>query len=185
MKFKGVYFWIALPVAIVVIWLLAFYLPISSEIRSSGQGVLALKYESEKMDNEIASTNTLVQRDRQMQKSLKDFTAQVPQVAALPDFIRWLTKRAKETGLSVSRIDSSLPPSDETQGSIFLHPIVEIDLQGRFLEMGRFLDDISQRFVFNSILKAKVSSVERENPVLSAKYVVELNVWREQQSASK
>jgi Tfp pilus assembly protein PilO len=185
MKFKGVYLWVALPVAIVVVWLLAFYLPISVEIRSSGQQIQAVKSEAEKTDNEIASTSTLVQRDRQMQQSLKDFTTQVPQVAALPDFIRWVTKRAKETGLSVNRIDSSLPPSDGAQGSVFLHPLVQVDVQGRFLEMGRFLDDLSQKFAFKSILKAKVSYVERENPVLSAKYVVELNVWREQQSAGK
>jgi len=50
MKFKSIYLWYGLPIALIVAWVLLFYMPFSSHIKNRGKEILNIKQEDKKVD---------------------------------------------------------------------------------------------------------------------------------------
>ncbi len=66
-----------------------------------------------------------------------------------------------------------------------LNPVFEVGLKGGFLEMGRFLEDLSNKTAFKSVQAARIGYDEREYPQLSGRFMIEFKALKGKKSESK
>ena len=66
-----------------------------------------------------------------------------------------------------------------------MNPVFEVGLKGGFLEMGRFLEDLSNRTAFKGIKAARISYDDKEYPQLNGRFVIEFKALKGKKSESK
>jgi Tfp pilus assembly protein PilO len=181
MKFKPLYIWFALPVVVIVAWILAFYMPLSSKIKIKNQELSRLKTEEQAIDNDINNMLQIKDRGTKMEQLIKTFQANIPVFDEFPVVMKEIVMTAKKNGLFLTDFNSSFRSIDKTRTSLLTYPIFEIGLKGRFLEMGKFLEELEDNNFFKGILNAKLSYDEKEYPVLTGKFVIEFKAWKEKQ----
>ncbi len=178
MKFKRVFIWYALPIALAAVWLVAFYLPLSSSIKAQSQELKALKRESAKMDTQMVALIETKKRSEQARITLEEFQAQLPVVDELPDFVRSLAAAAKKDGIAIDGFSNILAPVDAGDKMPLVTSVFEIDLKGRYLEIGGFVEELGSKKAFKDILIATIGYSEKEYPSLTGRFVVELRAWK-------
>jgi hypothetical protein len=66
-----------------------------------------------------------------------------------------------------------------------VHPVFEMGIKGRFLDMGQFLEELSARTAYGSIKQARIACDEKEYPVLSGRFVIEFKALKERAREGK
>jgi Tfp pilus assembly protein PilO len=179
MKFRRFYLWIALPVVIIIAWVVFFYWPLAKETRLRKQEMAATIKEIEGADSELTATGTLLEKERQIKQSLTELYNRIPHLAELPDLMRWMVKKAKQDGLALEVVQGNVSALQGTGNSGVVHPVFEVRVKGRFLDVGRFLGDLETRALFKGVTSARIAGDDRDNPIVLAKCALELNAWRE------
>jgi hypothetical protein len=185
MRFRGLYLWVALPIAIVIAWAVLFYWPLATETRLRKQEMAAAGKAIENTERELMAVGTALDKERQVKQSLSELYSQIPHLSELPDLMRWMVKRAKQDGLALEVVQSTVSALKGTGSSGVVHPVFEVRVKGRFLEVGRFLGDLETKALFKGVASASITADERDNPVVLTKCTMELNAWRERPIESK
>ncbi len=185
MKFKSIYVWFALPVVLVVLWITLFYLPLTANIAKTEKETLTLRQESARTENQISIVLNLKKRDVRMRQLLADISKQIPMLASFPDVMLSVAKTARKEGLFLQ--DFSTMPLVEASGRqvSLVTPVIEIGVKGRFLDLGRFVENLGRTGAFKGITKASVVVSEKEYPFVSAKVAAEFRAWKEKDSEGK
>ena len=178
MKFKSIYLWYGLPIALIVAWVLLFYMPFSSHIKNRGKEILNIKQEDQKVDISIKGMVELVNKQAQWRQSLSEFKTQAPDLERFPEFMREVMKLARDRGIAIERFSSVFTSIGTEQKSQLINPVFEIEIKGGFLETGKFLEELGNKMVYRGIQKAQISYDEKEYPVLTGKYVVEFKAMK-------
>ena len=76
-------------------------------------------------------------------------------------------------GLNVTTTRQVLPGNPY----LFLQP-VEIDLRGKYLEIGRFIEELEQKSAYGGIRRAKLAYDEKEYPILKGTVLLECKTLR-------
>jgi Tfp pilus assembly protein PilO len=181
MKFKPIYIWFAAPVIIVVAWVLAFYIPLSSKIKVKNQGLSRLKTEEQAIDNDIVNMLQTKDKGAKMERFIKTFQANIPVFDDFPKVMKDIARTAKKNGMLITDFNSSFTSIDKKKASALTYPVFEIGLKGRFLEMGKFLEELESNKAFKGIMNAKLSYDEKEYPVLTGIFMIEFKAWKEKQ----
>ncbi len=179
MKFRPYYLWVALPVLIIVAWVALFYWPLAKEERLRRQEAAATAKAIEATDRELADAGRVLDEERQIKQSLSDLYSRIPHLTELPDLMRWMAGRAKREGLVLDVVQSNVSALKGSGNSGVVHPVIEVRVKGRFLDVGRFFDDLEDRTLFRAFTSATIVSEERDNPMVLAKCTLELNAWKE------
>jgi Tfp pilus assembly protein PilO len=179
MKFKAVYLWALLPVLVVVGWVIAFYEPVSSKNHSREKEVLQVKAEELNLDNEISRLTALRKKEGETKSRIEDISAHIPRWEKLPEFMKSVALMAKGKGILIQ--DFSVVPSslEEQRTTLVANPIFEVSVKGRYLQIGRFLEDLADNKAFKGVVTGAISYDEKEYPVLTGRFVLQFKARKE------
>jgi hypothetical protein len=103
----------------------------------------------------------------------------------MSQYMKNVSNMAKSRGMSVGSLSGYYNTIDVVQGVGLVNPVFELGLRGSFLEMGRFLEDLSARTAFKGIQAARIDYSEKEYPLLTGKFVIEFKALKGRKSESK
>jgi len=185
MKFKTVYIWYGLPIFLIILWVALIFYPASSSIKSKETELAKIRQESKTAD---ASLQTLIQsRDKEShwKKSLEEFKAHAPDLERFSDVMKELVRLAQARGVAIERMTHVFDSVNVEHPSAIINPLFEIEIKGRFLEMGSFLEELTNKPVYRGITKAQLAYNEKEYPVLTGKYIVAFKAMKGKTSEGK
>jgi len=182
MKFKTLYIWFAIPVAIVLAWIFLFYMPLSAKTKTISKELLSLRQEEERLDLELASIYQMKGKYDNTKESLRKFYSSIPVLDEMPNFIRSIVESAKRNGVVITSFNSMFETMDRQKTQLLMTPTFEIGLKGKFIDMGRFLEELENQNAFKRILSASIGHDQKEYPALAGKFVIEFKAWRIKQA---
>jgi Tfp pilus assembly protein PilO len=178
MKFKIVYLWFGLPVLIVVLWFVAFYMPVSSYIEKQRIELSMAQRSRETMENSVRDVLEIRKRDAQARSSLDGMSRNMPIYQQFPSIIKAVAESGKKEGLVFETLSSIILPNDSHQIPSLIKPAIDVGLKGRFLDIGKFLERVEKQKGYKRIADGKVFYVDKDYPVLTGKFLVEFRTWR-------
>jgi len=180
MRFKNIYIWYAIPVLLILLWVLAFYMPLSSTIKTKEKELSALKKESETLDMSINSILNYKTNEDRLISTIKRFESDIPIFDRFPLFIRGIVRDAKRYGVVVVTFNNAFSSVDAVKKSLFVNPVFEVIVKGRFMDIGRFMEGLSGNTAYRAIRKAELLYDEKEYPVLTGRFFIEFKSWRKE-----
>ena len=172
MNFKKMAIWFVAPVAMIIIWGLAVYLPITSG-SSKKQGMIAsILKERKDIEMNIVSISQQMQVQDNLKKTYDNFLKQTPTVDKTSGFMRDLVRDARLRGMAVDSLSGHYEGIDSARKSV-VNPVFELSIRGSFLDMGKFLENMSEKSSFKVIRNARIAYDETDNATLTGKFMVE------------
>lgn len=166
MKFKTVYLWFTLPVVCVVLWVFLFYLPVVKSSREYKLDNAASRDEANRVEAEVRAKMALGIKEKTTKNELAKVALQLPRVDEFSQFLKEVVLTARALGVTIEGLNASATQQALTDNPLlFLQP-VEIDLKGRYLEIGRFIEELERKSAYGSIRRAKLAYDEKEYPIL-------------------
>ncbi|HNS16129.1 MAG TPA: type 4a pilus biogenesis protein PilO [Syntrophorhabdaceae bacterium] len=178
MNFKPIYVWCGIPIALIMIWALAVYLPFSSQIRNREKSLDSVKQERKAVEASVVTLSRQTKSDERWKESLNAFKAQAPLIEKMPDFIREISRSARNRGVIIDNVVSVHSTIDTEKKSYVVNPVFEFDMKGGFLETGKFFEDLANRVAFKGVQKARISYDEKQYPLLAGKYTIEFKALK-------
>jgi hypothetical protein len=185
MNFKSSYLWFGLPVLVVVAWILLVYMPMDSGAKNRERKLTTIKNERQSIERDMKDFVGEVTTQKRLQESYDEFMGQTPVVERMPEYMKNVMNMARNKGIVVGGLSGYYSSLDVSQRAGLVNPVFEVGLRGGFLEMGRFLEDLSNRTAFKGVQAARVSYDEKEYPQLSGKFVIEFKALKGKKSESK
>jgi hypothetical protein len=178
MKFKTIYLWFGLPVLVAVFWLLAFYAPMAGAINGRHKELLFVQKEKQSIDRALGDIIEARKKDARARSSLEGSFRNIPLYNQFPGIIRAMAQTAKKEGVVIDALDTTIAPNEPRQPDALAKPVLDVALKGRFLDIGRFLEDTQRQNGFKRIEEAKIFYNDTEYPVLTGRFLVEFRAWR-------
>jgi Tfp pilus assembly protein PilO len=178
MRFRIIYLWFSLPALIVVLWFLAFYMPVSSYLDQQRKELASVQRTRENVESSIKDMIEVRKRDAQTRSSLDEMSRSMPLYQQFPSVIKAVAESGKKEGLIFETINSSLLPGDPQQPSSLVKPSLDIISKGRFLDICRFLDSIEEQKGFKRIADGRLSYMDKDYPVLTGRFLIEFKAWK-------
>ncbi|MBA4390544.1 MAG: hypothetical protein C0399_06375 [Syntrophus sp. (in: bacteria)] len=185
MNFKGFYIWFGLPVLVIVVWVALVYVPVDSAMKKKEGKLVTIKNERQKIDENIKNLTVEARTQENLQQSYDDFMRQAPVIEKMPEYMRTVMQMAKSKGVAIGSLQGYYNSIDVSQKTGLVYPIFEVGLKGGFLEMGRFLEELSNKTGFKGIQKAHISYEEKEYPTVTGKFVIEFKALKGKNRESK
>ncbi len=179
MRFKSLYIWMAAPVIVAALWFFLGIMPIKADIKSKQNELNEAKQQTQKVEADIKALTEMKRREDSIKTSLKEYRGQIPLFDNFPDFIYEVAAGARKSGLVLDKFSGTFKSLDLQPKTILTYPVFEVGLKGRFLEMGRFLEQVSSSRAYRKIAKAQIAYNEREYPLLAGKFEIEFKAWKE------
>ena len=179
MRFKSLYVWIGIPVIVVIVWFLVFYMPMKAEINNKKNELQEVKKQTEKVETDIKGLMEMKRKEESIKASLKEYQGQIPLFDNFPDFIHTVAGAARKGGLALDKFSGTFRTLDLQPKTILTYPVFEVGLKGRFMEMGRFLEQVSSSKAYRKIMKGQISYTDKEYPLLAGKFEIEFKAWKE------
>ena len=86
---------------------------------------------------------------------------------------------ARGKGIYVDDMGSLFSSMEDRQAKAVANPVFEITVKGRYLQIGRFLEELEKNKAFKGVLKASLVYDEKQYPVLTGKFVIQFKARRE------
>lgn len=179
MKFKTLYIWLSLPFIVIIAWMLAFYMPMSARIKSKEKEIINIRQMAQAIDNDVNNYLILKKKSEETSRLISNLSGDIPLFDQFPDFIMKLAKSTASMGLHLETLDGLNTMADFEKERFLVNPLFEFGLKGKYLSIGKFLEDLTNQKVFNKILKAEIIGNENEYPVLTGKFIIEFKAWKE------
>jgi Tfp pilus assembly protein PilO len=177
-KFKKFYLWFLMPVIIIVLWVFIFYLPFSAKIRQKEKELVSLKKEEQTVELNMRNALDVKNRGDQIKSSILEIQMQLPTIDVFPDFMIKVLKETKKESVVMNSFSSNFSSLEGKPGRLLVHPVFEMGLKGKFINMGKFIDELDNGKYFRGILRAKISYDEKEYPVLTGNFTMEFSARR-------
>ncbi len=177
-KFKAFYLWSVVPVMIFILWVFAFYMPIHAQTKQKAKELSSLKQEEQKIELNLKNAMDVRKQKEKVKESIIEMQMQLPTIDAFPDFMIWLLKNIKKEGVNLSGFSTNFSSLESKPGSLLIHPVFELSLKGKYINIGKFIDDLDDRKVYKGITKARITYEEKEYPVLNGKFTLEFTARR-------
>lgn len=179
MRFKGLYVWIAVPVIVAALWFFVWYMPMKAEITNKRNELNDAKQQSQKVEADVRALTEMRRKEESIKVSLREYRGQIPLFDNFPDFIYQVAGEARKTGLVLDKFSGMFKSLDMQPKTILTYPVFEVGLKGRFMEMGKFLEQVSSSRAYRRIMKGQISYNEKEYPLLAGKFEIEFKAWKE------
>ncbi len=178
-KFRPIYLWSLLPVVIVVGWVFGFYTPVASKNSVAEKQLVAVQAEKIVLQNDISRLTALKRQEDETKSRIDAMSAKIPKYDDLPGFMKETVRLAKARGLEVEEFTSSLSSLDDRQSDLIINPAIEMVVKGKYLQIGRYLDDLDSNGAFRGVLGAHIAYTEKEYPILTGRFVLQFKARRE------
>ncbi|MGD0233039.1 MAG: type 4a pilus biogenesis protein PilO [Syntrophorhabdales bacterium] len=179
MRFKSLYLWIALPLVIAAVWFFVFYMPIKADISNKRNELNDVKQQTQKVETDIKALTEMKRKEDSIKASLREYRGQIPLFDNFPDFIYQVAGSARKSGLVLDKFSGTFKSLDMQPKTILTYPVFEVGLKGRFMEMGKFLEQVSSSRAYRKIIKGVISYNEKEYPLLAGRFEIEFKAWKE------
>jgi Tfp pilus assembly protein PilO len=179
MKFKGFYLWIGVPIVCVAVWFFFFYVPTKAEIKNKRNELNEVKQQTQKVEDDIRALTEMKRKEDGIKTSLREYRGQIPLFDNFPDFIYQVAGEARKSGLVLDRFSGTFKTLDLQAKTILTYPVFEVGLKGRFMEMGKFLEQVSSSRAYRKVMRGQITYNEKEYPVLAGKFEIEFKAWKE------
>lgn len=184
MSYKNL-LWLAGPaVAIILLWVFAVYIPINAQAKKGQSSLDAVLQERKALEAGILTMTQQVQTQETLKKSYDEFLTRAPAVGRMGEYMAGVVHAAKLKGMSLERLSGQYETMEISNKNI-VHPVFEMGIKGRFLDMGKFLEELSAQTAYGSIKQARIACDEREYPVLSGRFVIEFKALKERAREGK
>ena len=177
MSYRNLLMWIGPPVLIIIVWVLAIYWPLSAQMRNGRQGIETAMQERKDLEASVVAMTQQKQTQEQLQRSYDDFLRQAPAIDRIGDYMASVVGAAKARGMGVEEVSGYYGSMDLTRKNI-INPVFELTLRGGYLDMGRFLEELSQQMAYKSVLKARIASDENDQYALAGRFVLEFKALK-------
>jgi Tfp pilus assembly protein PilO len=178
MRFKIIYFWFALPVFIGVLWFFAFYIPVSSYIEKQHAELSTAQRTREIVENAVRDALEVRKRDAQARSSLDGMSRDMPMYRQFPSVIKTLAESGKKERIVFETVNSIVLSNDSQQAPSLIKPALDIELKGKFLDIGKFLEGIEKQKGYKRVVGGKIFYADKDYPVLTGKFLVEFRAWK-------
>jgi Tfp pilus assembly protein PilO len=178
-KFRPSYLWSLIPIIVVLGWIFGFYTSVSSRIGNVEKELTASQAEMIVLQNEIDKLTALKRKGEETKSRIDVMSAKIPKRDEIPGFMREIVRAAKMRGLAVEDFTSNLSSLEDRQSSSIINPEIEMVIKGKYLQIGRFLDDLDKNKAFRGILNAHIYYEDKEYPVLTGRFVLQFKARRE------
>jgi Tfp pilus assembly protein PilO len=185
MNFRSFYLWFGLPVLVIAAWVFLIYMPMDSGVKIKEGRLTVIKNERQAVERDMKDFVGEATTQRSLQASYDEFMGQTPVVERMPEYMKNVMNMAKSKGITIGSLSGYYSSLDVSQKAGLVNPVFEIGLRGGFLEMGRFLEDLSNRTAFKGIQAARINYDEKEYPQLTGKFVIEFKALKGRKSESK
>jgi hypothetical protein len=185
MNFRSLYLWFGLPILVVAAWVFLVFMPMDSGAKDKEGKLTAIKNERQALERDMKDFAGEVTTQRTLQTSYDAFMGQTPVIERIPEYMKNVMNMAKSKGIAVESLSGYYSSLDISQKAGLVNPVFEMGLRGGFLEMGRFLEDLSSRTAFKGIQAARINYDEKEYPQLTGKFVIEFKALKGKKSESK
>jgi hypothetical protein len=185
MNFKSFYLWFGLPVLVIVAWGLVVYIPMNSGAKDKEGKLIAIKNERQALEKDMKDLVGETTTQRNLQKSYVEFMGQTPVIERMPEYMKNVMNMAKNKGIAIGSLSGYYNSLDISQKAGLVNPVFEIGLRGGFLEIGRFLEDLSGKTAFKNISAARINYDEKEYPQLAGKFIIEFKALKGNKSEGK
>jgi hypothetical protein len=185
MNFKSFYLWFGLPILIIAAWVFLVYMPMNSGAKNKEGKLTSIKNERQTVERGMKDFVGEATTQRNLQASYDEFMGQAPVVERMPEYMKNVMNMAKNKGIIIGSLSGYYSSLDISQKAGLVNPVFEMGLRGGFLEMGRFLEDLSSRTAFKGIQAARLNYDEKEYPQLTGKFVIEFKALKGKKSESK
>lgn len=178
MSYKNLIWSAGLPVAIILVWILAVYIPMSVQATKGQDSLNAVLQERKALEANLLTMTQQVQTQASLKKSYDEFLSQAPTIDRMGQFMAGVVHSAKSRGMSLERLNGEYSSMEASRQNV-IHPVFEMGVKGKFLDMGKFLEELSGKTAFAGIRKARIAYDEKEYPVLSGRFVIEFKALKE------
>lgn len=184
MNYKNLLIWIGAPIVVIVLWVLIVYMPIDSLAKKGHNEINSILKERKDLETSLVTMSQQTQTQEKLKRSYDDFLVQTPTIERMADFMAGVVNGARMRGMGVEGLSGQYNTMDLSQKSV-INPVFELGLKGRFLDMGRFIEDLSEKTAFKGVQKARIVYDEKEHPVLSGRFVIEFKALKERSLEGK
>jgi len=178
LKVRTIHLHLAIPILLVLLWVFLFFLPVSSKEREKAETLQKIRKEMETLDREIESALSLKKRKDELDFRMREVKESIPTRESVYEFLARMVSSAKRRGLEIEAIQPLFTSFKELEGKHFLYPVFEVTLKGRFLEIGRFLEEMKATQAYRGVVRAKISYDEGTYPLLNGKVVLEIRILK-------
>ncbi len=185
MNFRNFYLWFGLPVLVIVAWVFLVYMPLNSGMKNREGKLTAIKNERQLVERDMKEFVNEATTQKSLQTSYNEFMDQAPIIERMPEYMKNVMKMAKDKGMAIESLSGYYSSLDVSQKEGLVNPMFEMGLKGGFLEMGRFLEDLSSKTAFKGIEAAQISYSEKEYPQLTGKFIIDFKALKGKKSESK
>jgi hypothetical protein len=185
MNFRSFYLWFGLPILIIVAWVFLIYVPMDSGMKNKERKLTAIKNERQTLEKGMKDFVGEATTQKRLQASYEEFMGQAPVVERMPEYMKNVMNMAKSKGITIGSLSGYYNSLDISQKAGLVNPVFEMGLKGGFFEIGRFLEDLSNRMAFKGIQAARINYDEKEYPQVSGKFVIEYKALKGKKSESK
>jgi Tfp pilus assembly protein PilO len=154
-------------------------MPVSAKIKTREKEILGIKQQIKTTNNDINSVILMKRKGEDTRQLIKNLSGEIPLFDEFPDFMVKLAKSTRNKGISLDTLNSLVTSADFEKRTFLVNPVFEIGLNGKYISMGKFLEDLTNQMVFKSILKAHIAYDEKKYPDLTGMFVIEFKAWKE------
>ncbi len=148
MNFKSFYIWFGLPVLLIAAWVGLVYMPADSAMKKKEGQLTAIKNERQKLEGNLQNLTAEARTQENLQHSYDEFHETGPCHRKDTGIHEGCYEDGKKQGGSHRKPDGYYNSLDVSQKTGLVYPIFEVGLKGGFLEMGRFLEELSSKTAF-------------------------------------
>ncbi len=177
MNYKKLAVWFGIPLAMIIVWVFAVYLPINAGANKKQNTINAILKERKDIETNVMSMSREIQTQEGLKKSYNDFLDQTPSIDKMPGFMGALVRDARSKGMAVENLNGHYNSMDTARKGI-VNPVFEMGLKGGFLDMGKYLEEISQKTAFKGVQKARIAYDDKDNAVLAGRFVIEFKALK-------
>ncbi len=185
MNFKSLYLWFGLPILVIAAWTFLVYMPMNLGTKNKEGKLTAIKNERQTLERDMKDFAGEATTQKRLQMSYDEFMGQAPVVERMPEYMKNVMNMAKNKGITIGSLNGYYSSLDVSQKAGLVNPVFEMGLRGGFLEMGRFLEDLSNRTAFKGIQAARIDYDEKEYPQLTGRFIIEFKALKGKKSEGK
>lgn len=179
MKFKTIYIWYSIPVLVIAIWIVAVFIPLNKQIRLKAMELAAIKAEAAKVDSETRNLIDMKTRNEQVKSSVTEMQNEIPSINHFSGFIpEFIEKTRKDSVILTSLVGDFTTLEGKSSQQALLYPVFDVGLKGRYVDMGRLLQEMTERKACKGVIKARITFDEGAYPDLSGIFTVEFRARR-------
>ncbi len=177
MNYKKLAILVGVPVIMIVVWVLGVYLPIDAQAKKKQNSINTILKERKDMEASIMVMSQEIQTQETLKKVYNEFLSQTPTIDKMPGFMGSLVRDARSKGMAVERLNGYYSSIDVANKGI-VNPVFEMGLKGQFLDIGKFIEEISQKTAFKGVQKARVAYNENDGSILTGRFVIEFKALK-------